>query len=584
MPDGITRERVEAIAALANLELDPAEAELFARQLGEFLAYADAVQQIDTTGVPPTTHVATAHVAERADETRPCLPTRRRARGRARHRRRPVQGPPSHRMTRPGSLRDLRRAIAGGERTAADVCREALDRIGRRDPALHAFNAVSADRALARAEAIDRDAARWRDAPLAGIPVALKDNLCTRGLATTASSRILEGYVPPYNATVVDRLEAAGAVVIGKTNCDEFAMGSSTENSAFGPSRNPWALDRTPGGSSGGSAVAVAAGLAPLALGSDTGGSIRQPAAFCGVVGLKPTYGRVSRYGLLAFASSLDQIGPFARTVDDAAIALGVLAGADPMDATSAPEPVPDYAAALTGDAAGARVGVPWRLLDQGVDAGVDRAFRAAVAALEARGARIVDVELPHARYAIPTYYLVATAEASSNLARYDGVRYGYRAPLEAGDTPQAMYRRTRAAGFGPEVKRRIMLGTYVLSAGYYDAYYLKAQQVRTMILRDYEQAFAAVDAIAMPTSPTPAFRIGERADDPLQMYLADVFTVSANLCGLPAVSVPCGFTPDRLPVGLQLMGRRFDEAGLLRLADAYEQDAGWWREEPNLK
>jgi len=487
-------------------------------------------------------------------------------------------------MTPDSSISDLRRAIDAGERTAVDVCRAALDRIGQHDSPLHAFNRVTSERALARAAQIDSDRARWRGAPLAGIPVALKDNLCTRGVHTTASSRILEHFVPPYNATVVDRLEAAGAVVVGKTNCDEFAMGSSTEHSAFGPSRNPWDPDRTPGGSSGGSAVAVAAGFTPIALGSDTGGSIRQPAALCGIVGLKPTYGRVSRYGLLAFASSLDQIGPFAHTARDAAIVLQVLAGADPMDATSAPEPVPDYAAALTGDINGMRIGVPWHLLEQGVDAEVHAAFAAAVATLAARGATIVDVELAQARHAIPVYYLVATAEASSNLARYDGARYGYRAPASgAADTLQAMYRRSRADGFGPEVKRRIMLGTYVLSAGYYDAYYLKAQQVRTMILRDYEEAFVRVDAVAMPTSPTPAFRIGERADDPLQMYLADIFTVSANLCGLPAVSVPCGFTATRLPIGLQLVGRRFDEAGLLRIADAYERDTGWWREEPEL-
>jgi aspartyl-tRNA(Asn)/glutamyl-tRNA(Gln) amidotransferase subunit A len=486
-------------------------------------------------------------------------------------------------MTAFGSLRDLRRALDGGERTAVDVCREALARIARLEPSLHAFNAVDEEGALARAASIDKDPGRWRGQPLAGIPVALKDNLCTRGLPTTASSRILEGYRPPYNATVVDRLEASGAVLIGKTNCDEFAMGSSTENSAFGPSRNPWSLDRAPGGSSGGSAVSVAAGLTPLALGSDTGGSIRQPAAFCGVVGLKPTYGRVSRYGLMAFASSLDQIGPFARTVHDAAATLGVLAGLDPLDATSAPEPVPDFTAALTGEIRGARLGVPWQLLEQGVDDEVARAFRTAVAAMEARGATVVDVALPHARYAIPAYYLVATAEASSNLARYDGVRFGYRAPAaDKGDTLQAMYRRSRAGGFGPEVKRRIMLGTYVLSAGYYDAYYLKAQQVRTMILRDYEVAFAAVDAVLMPTSPTAAFPIGERADDPLQMYLADVFTVSANLCGLPALSVPCGFTRERLPIGLQFVGRRFDEAGILRLADAYERETAWGHERPD--
>jgi aspartyl-tRNA(Asn)/glutamyl-tRNA(Gln) amidotransferase subunit A len=484
-------------------------------------------------------------------------------------------------MTAFASVRDLRQALRDGG-SAVDLCRQAVERIARLNPTLNAFNTVCAERALARAADIDADPPRWRALPLAGIPVALKDNLCTEGVATTASSRILEGFIPPYSATVVDRLEAAGAVIVGKTNCDEFAMGSSTENSAFGPSRNPWALDRTPGGSSGGSAVAVAAGLTPLAFGSDTGGSIRQPAAHCGVVGLKPTYGRVSRYGLLAFASSLDQIGPLTRTVYDAAVALGVIAGADPADATSAPEPVPDYTAALSGEVAGLRVGVPWRLLESGVDPEVTAAFRASLDVFETAGVTLVEVDLPHTAHAVPTYYLVATAEASSNLARYDGVRYGYRAPVDpANDTLQAMYRRTRAGGFGPEVKRRIMLGTYVLSAGYYDAYYLKAQQVRTMILRDFERAFATVDAVAMPTAPTPAFPLGDRVDDPLQMYLGDIFTVSANLCGLPGVSVPCGFTSARLPVGLQLIGGRFDEAGLLRLADAYERATSWWRQEP---
>jgi aspartyl-tRNA(Asn)/glutamyl-tRNA(Gln) amidotransferase subunit A len=480
------------------------------------------------------------------------------------------------------TAREIRKAVRSGARSALEICREALDRIGAIDPELHAFNTVVEARALERAAAIDREPDRWRDAPLAGVPIAIKDNLSTRGVRTTASSRILEWYVPPYDATVVARLEAAGAVIVGKTNCDEFAMGSSNENSAFGPVKNPWALDRTPGGSSGGSAAAVAARMVPLALGSDTGGSIRQPAALCGVVGLKPTYGRVSRYGLLAFGSSLDQIGPIARSVDDAALALQVLAGADPADATSAAEPVPDYSAALSGDLRGARIGVPQSMLEQGVDADVSRALTAALDTLQARGATLVDVELPHAKHAIPVYYLVATAEASSNLARYDGVRYGFRADVKGG--LRAMYARTREQGFGPEVKRRIMLGTYVLSAGYYEAYYLKAQQVRTLILRDYEQAFsgsAAVDVIAMPTSPTPAFRIGERVEDPLQMYLADVFTVSANLAGLPAVSVPCGFTADRLPVGLQLTGRRFDEATLLRIADAYERDTEWSKQSP---
>jgi len=488
------------------------------------------------------------------------------------------------------TLRELRDAVRSGARSAVEVCRESLARIEAAEPSLHAFNTVVADRALARAEAIDRDRDRWRDAPLAGVPVAVKDNLCTRGVRTTASSRILDGFVPPYDATVVERLERAGAIVVGKTNCDEFAMGSSNENSAFGPVHNPWALDRTPGGTSGGSAASVAARLTPLALGSDTGGSIRQPAAFCGIVGLKPTYGRVSRYGLIAHASSLDQVGPLALTVGDAAIALGAIAGADSCDATSAREPVADYAAALTGEVRGARIGVPSRLLD-GVDADVARAFRAALDVLAARGAALVDVDLPHARYAIPVYYLVSTAEASSNLARYDGVRYGLRV---SGDQDlRTMYARTRERGFGPEVKRRIMLGTYVLSAGYYDAYYLKAQQVRTLILRDYDRAFERVDAVAMPTSPTPPFKLGERITDPLQMYLGDVFTVSANLAGLPAISVPCGFTSPKpgagpagegaLPIGLQLTGRRFDEATLLRLADAYESDTSWWTQAPPI-
>jgi len=493
-----------------------------------------------------------------------------------------------------GTIREVREAIRRGERSAVETCEEALARIRILDPGLHAFNTVTAARALARAADIDRDRARWIDQPLAGVPVALKDNLCTRGVRTTASSRILESFVPPFDATAVARLEAAGAVVVGKTNCDEFAMGSSTENSAFGPTRNPWAPDRIPGGSSGGSAVAVAAGMATFALGSDTGGSVRQPAALCGVVGLKPTYGRVSRYGLLAFGSSLDQIGPLARTVSDAAAVLSVIAGADAADATSAPEPVPDYAAGLTGDIRGARVGVPSRLLDSGVDPDVSHALKTALAALVERGARAVDIDLPNAGWAIPVYYLVATAEASSNLARYDGVRYGYRAvtpdPSRGGvsgdgagveDDLRTMYGRTRALGFGPEVKRRIMLGTYVLSAGYYDAYYLKAQQVRTLIRKDYDEAFERVDVVAMPTSPTAAFRIGERVDDPLQMYLGDVFTVSANLAGLPAVSVPCGFTSGGLPIGMQLTGRMFDEAAVLRIADAYERDTLWWKQEP---
>jgi len=391
----------------------------------------------------------------------------------------------------------------------------------------------------------------------------------------------LEHYRPPFDATVVEKLEGAGAVIIGKTICDEFSMGSSTENCAFGPARNPWDPTCTPGGSSGGSAVAVAAGLTPLALGSDTGGSIRQPAAFCGTVGLKPTYGRVSRYGLIAYASSLDQIGPFARSVADAALCLEAIAGPDPLDSTSAPLNVPRFSEALSGDVRGARIGVPRALIDAGVDSAVREAFEASLATYRDLGATIEDIDLPHSRFAIPTYYLVATAEASSNLARYDGVRFGLR--TRDAHTLGEMYDRTRDEGFGTEVKRRIMLGTYVLSAGYYDAYYLKAQQVRTLIRRDFDTAFAGVDAIALPTTPTAAFRFGEKTDDPVQMYLADVFTVSAPLAGLPALSLPCGFTPDALPIGLQLIGRAWDETTLLRIADAYERATPWSTRHPSV-
>jgi aspartyl-tRNA(Asn)/glutamyl-tRNA(Gln) amidotransferase subunit A len=478
------------------------------------------------------------------------------------------------------TISEIRSAVARGEASAVDICRAYLDRISALEGSLHAFNTVMRDDALARAEEIDRTRGADDARPLLGVPIALKDNISTRGVRTTAGSQILEQFKPPYDATVVSRLRDAGAVPIGKTNCDEFAMGSSTENSAFGPARNPWALDRIPGGSSGGSAVAVAARLAPAALGSDTGGSIRQPAALCGVVGLKPTYGRVSRYGLIALGSSLDQIGPFGRTVRDVAILLGAIAGADPQDSTAAPQAVPDYT--LNGDAGGVRIGVPRGIFGEGVDTEVMQAFDRALEILRGRGAELVDIELPHALHAIPVYYLIMTAEASSNLARYDGVRYGFRAQ-DAESGLGAMYDRTRDRGFGAEPKRRIMLGTYVLSAGYYDAYYLKAQQVRTLIRRDYDRAFERVDVVAMPTSPTPAFKIGERADDPLQMYLADVFTVSANLSGLPAISVPCGFTSERLPIGLQFTGRMFDEPGLLRLADAYERDTEFWKEEPPL-
>ena len=481
------------------------------------------------------------------------------------------------------TARELRDDIAAGSISAVEVCRATLDRLSSANSALNAFNHIDADRALERASAIDRRRASGeRLGPLAGVPIALKDNLCVRGMRTTASSKVLDTFVPPYDATVVRRLEGAGAVIVGKTNCDEFAMGSSNENSAYGPVRNPWNLETTPGGSSGGSAAAVAARCVSLALGSDTGGSIRQPASFCGIVGLKPTYGRVSRYGLIAFASSLDQIGPLTRTVADAATALSVIAGADPSDSTSANAAVPDYAAALTGELSGVRVGVPRAFVTDGVDEHVRRAYDAALDTLRDRGARLIDIDLPHAKLAIPVYYLIATAEASSNLARYDGVKYGYRSPAATDGTLKTMYSRTRDEGFGAEVKRRIMLGTYVLSAGYYDAFYLKAQQVRTLLRRDYELAFESVDVVAMPTSPIPPFRLGEKTDDPLQMYLADIFTVSVNLAGLPGISIPCGFT-GTLPIGFQLIGRMFDEATILRVADAFERATEWHKAEPAI-
>jgi aspartyl-tRNA(Asn)/glutamyl-tRNA(Gln) amidotransferase subunit A len=471
---------------------------------------------------------------------------------------------------------EIRAAIADGQTTATEVCRATLDRIDRIDASLHAFLLVDREGALTRAAQLDRNLPR--DAPLLGVPVALKDNICTRGLLTTAGSRLLEHYRPPYSATVVSRLEAAGAIVVGKTNLDEFAMGSSTEHSAFGPTFNPWATDRVPGGSSGGSAAAVAAGLVPIALGSDTGGSVRQPAALCGVLGLKPTYGRVSRYGLIAFASSLDQIAPFARTTDDAALALRVIAGADDCDATTSPAPpVQDHADAGALDAV--RIGVPRHLLG-GIEEDVRVRFEAALAELASAGATVTEIELRHAPLAVPVYYLVGNAEASSNLARYDGVRYGFRADAS---TVGDMYYRTRAA-FGAEVKRRIMIGTYVLSAGYCDEFYVKAQRVRALLRRDYAAAFAAVDVVATPTSPTTAFRIGERVGDPLQMYLSDVFTVPANLAGLPAVSVPCGEGTSGLPVGIQFTGRAFEEMMLLRIANAIERRTDWLAHRPSVR
>jgi len=437
---------------------------------------------------------------------------------------------------------------------------------------LNAFLQIDRSGALRRAEEIDKNPTK--ELPLRGVPIAIKDNICVRGLQTSCGSKILGDYHPPYNATVIERLQNAGAIVIGKTNCDEFAMGSSNENSAFGPVRNPWDTTRVPGGSSGGSAASVSAGIVPVALGSDTGGSVRQPASLCGVVGLKPTYGRNSRYGLVAFASSLDQVGIFGRRVRDVAQILGVIAGRDTHDATTAEVAVPDYVGSLTSekepDLKGVRIGFPSALFGAGLDQEVGTLVKSAVDVYRELGAEIVDIELPQAPYAIAVYYIIATAEASSNLARFDGVRYGFRAE-EAPELRQ-MYRKTREGGFGPEVKRRIMLGTYVLSAGYYDAYYRKAQQVRTLIKDDFRRAFTSCDALITPTSPTPAFAIGEKVDDPLAMYLNDIYTVTANLAGVPGLSVPCGLSSARLPIGFQLLGPYWSEPMLFKLAHAYEQ------------
>ena len=484
-------------------------------------------------------------------------------------------------MTLPSTAAAIRRAVASGRISAVEICRAALDAIQRADASIDAFRFVDDEGAMTRAAEIDRRLDELMHLPLVGVPVAIKDNICTRRMPTTAASRILEGYRPPYDAGVVERLESAGAVIVGKTNCDEFAMGSSTENSAYAATKNPWDRDRIPGGSSGGSAAAVAARMVPLTLGSDTGGSIRQPAALCGVTGLKPTYGRVSRYGLLAFASSLDQIGPIATTVEDAALAMSVLAGHDPRDATSVDAAVPDFIGATADSSlSGLRVGVPRALIAEGVEADVLAAVEQAVEVLRGRGATIVDVDLPHSRHGIAAYYLIATAEASSNLARYDGVRFGVRG-RHADRTLIEMYEQTRGQGFGAEVKRRIMLGTYVLSAGYYDAYYRKAQQIRTLISHDYDAAFERADVIALPTSPTGAFRLGERTSDPVLMYLADVFTVGANLAGVPAITLPCGFTSSGLPVGLQLTARKMDEVTLLRTGAAYERATDWHDRRP---
>jgi aspartyl-tRNA(Asn)/glutamyl-tRNA(Gln) amidotransferase subunit A len=466
-----------------------------------------------------------------------------------------------------------RSAVQERKTTSVALVESFYARIKKEDAHIGAYLTLCKDRALEQADRMDRLAAEGKPLPpLGGVPVAIKDVMCTRGVRTTAGSQILANFVPPHDCTAVARMEAAGGVILGKLNCDEFAMGSSNENSSFHPVRNPRDPSRVPGGSSGGSAAAVAADMAVVTLGSDTGGSIRQPASFCGVVGLMPTYGRVSRYGLIAFASSLDHIGPLAKTTRDAAIVLRTIAGRDPMDSTSAEVPVPDYVAELDKPVRGLKIGVAKEYFGEGLDSEVRKAIEDAIQKLAKLECAVVPVSLPHTEYAVPTYYIVATAEASANLARFDGVRYGYRA--KNARTLSEMYRRSRDQGFGAEVKRRIMLGTYALSAGYYDAYYLKAQKVRTLLTGDFDEAFKKVDVIVTPTSPTAAFKLGEKMNDPLAMYLADIYTVTADLAGIPGISIPCGETREKLPIGLQILGKHFDEATILRVAHAFEKTA----------
>jgi aspartyl-tRNA(Asn)/glutamyl-tRNA(Gln) amidotransferase subunit A len=476
-------------------------------------------------------------------------------------------------MTTNWTIEGVRESLAAKKLSARELAAEHYTRIAARNPELNAFLTLSQERAYAQADRVDALVAAGKPLPsLAGVPIAIKDVLSTRGVRTTCGSKILEQYIPPYDATAVERLEAAGAVLLGKTNCDEFAMGSSNENSAYGPVLNPEATDRIPGGSSGGSAAAVAAGLAVAALGTDTGGSIRQPGAMCGVPAMMGSYGRVSRYGLIAFASSLDRVGPFANNVRDVATVLQVIAGRDANDATSTTTPVPDYAAEIAKPVAGMRIGIPKEYFGAGMHGEVRKKIEAGIEVLQKLGCKMVEIRMPHTDYAIAVYYIIATAEASSNLARYDGVRYGLRVN---DDSLLAMYRKTRGAGFGAEVKRRIVLGTYVLSAGYYDAYYLKGQKVRALIAQDFRDAFTKVDAIVTPTSPVPAFKLGERTNDPLQMYLADIYTVTGSLAGIPGISVPCGRICGKLPVGLQIFGPPFGEARVLQLAHAFEQAGG---------
>ncbi len=476
-------------------------------------------------------------------------------------------------MTISWTIEGVREAVAAKKVSARELAGEFYKRIEARNAELNAFLTLSPERAYAQAQRIDAMVAAGKPLPpLAGVPLAIKDVISTRGIRTTCGSKILEKYVPPYDATAVERLEKAGAVILGKTNCDEFAMGSSNENSAYGPVRNPEATDHVPGGSSGGSAAAVAAGLAVAALGTDTGGSIRQPGAFCGVPAMMGSYGRVSRYGLIAFASSLDRIGPFARNVKDIASVLQIISGRDAQDSTSTAAPVPDYGAETEKPVKGLRIGIPTEYFGAGMDEGVRKKVEAGIELFKKLGCKLLDIHMPHTDYAIATYYIIATAEASSNLARYDGVRYGLRVE---GDSLLSMYRKTRGAGFGAEVKRRIMLGTYVLSAGYYDDYYLKGQKVRALIAQDFRDAFTKVDAIVTPTSPVPAFRLGERTNDPLQMYLADIYTVTGSLAGVPGISIPCGKVCGKLPVGLQIFGPAFGEARVLQLAHAFERAGG---------
>jgi aspartyl-tRNA(Asn)/glutamyl-tRNA(Gln) amidotransferase subunit A len=472
------------------------------------------------------------------------------------------------------TIASVRDALLAKKTSAHELVKDFYGEIQRRNPELNAFLALCPERAYAQAGRVDAAITKGQPLPpLAGVPVAVKDVISAQGVRTTCGSKILENYTPPYDATAIERLEKAGAVVLGKTNCDEFAMGSSNENSAYGPVRNPVALDRVPGGSSGGSAAAVAAGLAVVALGTDTGGSIRQPGAYCGIPALMPTYGRVSRYGLIAFASSLDRIGPFATNIADAATVISVIAGYDSNDSTSAAVAVPDYLAEIEKPVLGLRIGVPEDYFGAGLDPEVKTKVQAGISLLEKLGCKRVPLKMPHTDYAIATYYIVATAEASSNLARYDGVRYGLRVQ---GNTLMEMYRKTRERGFGPEVKRRIMLGTYALSSGYYDAYYLRAQKVRSLIARDFASAFEKVDAIVTPTTPTAAFKLGEKTADPLQMYLADIYTVTGSLAGVPGISVPCGKTATGLPIGMQIFGSHFEEARILQLARAFEKAGGF--------